>query len=97
VREGSSATIADFVLSCRVMGRRVEETMLHFVANAARQLGVRQLKATYTPTAKNKVCLAFWKERSGFEVDASGESFTLRLETPHPLPNGIELIVKDVS
>jgi FkbH-like protein len=97
VREGSSATIADFVLSCRVMGRRVEETMLHFVAGATRQLGMKQLKATYAPTARNKVCLTFWKECSGFEVGADGESFTLRLETSYPLPKGVELIAEDAS
>ena len=30
--DGRRRTLVDFVLSCRVMGRRVEETMLHLAA-----------------------------------------------------------------
>ncbi len=93
--EGGSASFVDFVLSCRVIGRKVEEMILSFVANTTMAFGVKHLRAKYVPTPKNKVCLAFWQERSGFEVDASGESFTLRLESPLPTPNGIELVRKD--
>ena len=87
----------DYVLSCRVIGRKVEETMLHFVAGASRKLGVTQLEAKYVPTPKNNVCLTFWKERSGFELDADGDLFTLRLEAAYPLPEGIELVLEDPS
>jgi FkbH-like protein len=89
------ATVVDFVLSCRVMGRRIEETMLHLVAGQAAHLGIKQIRASYIPTPRNNVCLVFWKERSGFEVDASGESFTMGLNATYPLPQGIELVVKD--
>ena len=92
-----SATVVDFLLSCRVIGRRVEETVLHHLALAARQLGLRQLTARYVPTPKNKVCLAFWRERSGFEAGADGATFRLNLETPFPLPEAIELDVKDAG
>ena len=88
-------TIVDFVLSCRVMVRRVEETMLIFVARATQQLGVETLNAKYIPTSKNKVCLAFWRERSDFDVDVKGESFKMMLEEPGPVPDGIELVMKD--
>ena len=92
--EQASAVIVDFVLSCRVIGRRVEETMLHFMGRAAEQSGVKQLQARFVPTTKNKVCLAFWKERSGFTMDSGGELFTLRLDVPYPLPEGINLVIK---
>jgi FkbH-like protein len=90
------ATIVDFVLSCRVMGRRVEETMLHFLGNAAGKLGARQLSATYIPTPKNQVCLAFWQERSGFETEADGRTFRRGLAKPLPPPEGILLIAPEV-
>ena len=34
--EGPRAVIVDFLLSCRVMGRRVEETMLSWLVRCAR-------------------------------------------------------------
>ena len=61
------ATIVDYVLSCRVMGRRVEETMLAMAVSQARKLGARRLIATYLPTPKNEPCLSFFK-RSGMEI-----------------------------
>ena len=91
-REGESARIVDFVLSCRVMGRRVEETILSYLAQAARELGARQLDATFLPTSKNGVCLTFWKERSGFEQLPDGEAFRRSLDLPYATPAGVELV-----
>jgi FkbH-like protein len=90
---GEAAHIVDFVLSCRVMGRRVEETMLSHLARAAGEVGARELVATYLPTAKNGVCLSFWAERSGFERRGEGEVFRRSLELAYPAPDGIELVV----
>src|SRR5262249_7858025 len=42
-RADDKGEIADFLLSCRVFGRRVEETMLHVAIRHARLLGVRSL------------------------------------------------------
>lgn len=65
-RDGQRARIEDFVLSCRVMGRSVEETMLHVVTRWARELNLDELYAVYKPTLKNKPCLNFLKT-SGLE------------------------------
>ena len=40
-------------MSCRVLGRGVEEAMLNVVVNAARKLGATRLVGEYKPTAKN--------------------------------------------
>jgi FkbH-like protein len=69
IRDGV-ASIVDFVLSCRVMGRKIEETMVHLVVEAARRHGLARVEALYSPTAKNKPCLEFWA-RSGFAVDGN--------------------------
>ncbi|WP_435105002.1 HAD-IIIC family phosphatase [Arhodomonas sp. AD133] len=58
--------IVDFLLSCRVMGRKVEETMVAAAVRYAAEAGVAELRARYTPTAKNRPCLEFW-QRCGFE------------------------------
>jgi FkbH-like protein len=47
-------TIDTFLLSCRVMGRGVEEGMLGHILELARKEGVSKVKGIYIPTKKNK-------------------------------------------
>jgi FkbH-like protein len=58
--------ITDFVLSCRVMGRRVEEAMLGLAVDSAQRALAPEVTAHYIPTAKNQPCLELLK-RSGFQ------------------------------
>ncbi len=46
-------TIRSFVLSCRVFGRGIEHALLHVIARAAENEGVRSLRIELTPTEKN--------------------------------------------
>ena len=62
--DDSRARIIDFVLSCRVMGRKIEEAMLFVAINCARSAGVQEVYANYCQTPKNKPCYAFF-QRSG--------------------------------
>lgn len=84
--EGDEGRIVDFVLSCRVFGRRVEETMVHIVASHARERGLARLRAHYLPTAKNAPCIEFWRERSGFTASEEGDLFTFDLADDYPMP-----------
>ena len=86
---GDVATIADFVLSCRVMGRKVEETIVHVAVAAAAARSARTVQARYIPTAKNKPCLSFWKA-SGFHSEADSV-FTWNVDEPFALPDAITL------
>jgi len=85
-----SATVVDFILSCRVMGRRIEETMLHAAARAAQQMGAAELSAKCSPTDRNKPCLDFLL-RSGMAYDKNSETFTWSLDRPYPLPDAVRL------
>jgi FkbH-like protein len=51
--------IVDFILSCRVMGRHIEETMLSIAMGYGRAQGLKQVYARYIPTKKNKPCFDF--------------------------------------
>lgn len=93
--EGLTGTIIDFVLSCRVMGKKVEEAMLHVVSEYARSQGIRTLQARYLPTEKNRPCLEFW-QRSGFVPDGSGTLFSWNLGTPYPMPESVVVEGGDV-
>jgi FkbH-like protein len=86
--EGGVGRIVDFVLSCRVMGRKVEETMLHVAVSHARSLGLRSVEVRYSPTPKNKPTLAFL-ERSGFQRD--GERFFWEAGQEYGAPAAVTL------
>jgi len=87
-----AARVADFLLSCRVMGRKVEETMLAVAVGRARQCGAERLEAVFQPTEKNKPCLDFLKDRSGLEqIGESPLAFAWKLQTPYPVPSQVTL------
>jgi FkbH-like protein len=79
-----TATIADLVLSCRVMGRQVEESILHFLENAARDRGCDRLVAEYLPTARNGPCLNFLQRNLQPE---DGNTFAVDLRSTRPAPD----------
>jgi FkbH-like protein len=88
--DGSVGRIVDFVLSCRVMGRRIEETMAHLAIDAAREMSLAEVVAELVPTAKNKPCLEFW-ERSGFQrADATRFVWDTHREYPRPAMISLE-------
>jgi FkbH-like protein len=87
--QGDTARIVDFVLSCRVMGRKIEESMVHLAVETARRHSLRRVSAELLPTPKNKPCQGFW-ERSQF-VRESERVFTWDTEQPYALPAAIAL------
>lgn len=90
--KSNKGQIVDFILSCRVMGRKVEETMLFTIIQYAQKIGLDKLVALYIPTPKNKPCLEFWK-KSGFHFDEKDNSFTWDLTENYPLPGQIEILL----
>ncbi|MBK8020921.1 MAG: HAD-IIIC family phosphatase [Chloroflexi bacterium] len=91
--DGSTLHVVDYLLSCRVMGRKVEETMLALLVAHAREQGCETVVATYVPTAKNRPCLEFF-QRSDFHGDAAGEHFTWSTHDDYPVPAQLRLEVK---
>lgn len=51
---GETPLIEDFVMSCRVMGRRIEQGILEDVQRSLHAEGYERLRGIYCPTAKNK-------------------------------------------
>jgi FkbH-like protein len=85
------ARIVDFVLSCRVMGRKVEETMVSIAVAHALRAGAEHVLAEFIPTEKNKPCLEFWK-RSGFMCENDSSTFTWNPQEPYLTPAHIRLV-----
>ncbi|MCF7855112.1 MAG: HAD-IIIC family phosphatase [Candidatus Pacebacteria bacterium] len=87
--EDNKAHIIDFILSCRVMGRDIEEAMLHVLTQHAADKGAKIVEAVYLKTAKNKPCLEFWQE-SEFNCKKN-QTFEWHLGNAYPLPRHIKL------
>jgi len=89
--ENHTAHLSDFILSCRVMGRKVEETMVFVAMELAKEMGAREMVAEYLPTEKNKPCLEFW-EQSGFRNEEAKHVFRWDMSKEYPLPVHINLV-----
>lgn len=55
------------LMSCRVMGRQVEDAFLSYLAELARQRGAQALRGVFRPTAKNAPVREFYSQR-GFSL-----------------------------
>jgi FkbH-like protein len=94
-QQDDQGEIVDFILSCRVFGRRAEEAMLYVVICHARALGVRSLSASYLATKKNKPTLTFF-ERSGMESKGDGR-FIWSANREYPAPELVTLELSQAS
>jgi len=56
------ATLVDFILSCRVVGRYIEETMLEFLKEFCRENKVNKINGKYKKTEKNSLCYHFFNQ-----------------------------------
>lgn len=72
-----TAEVDTLLLSCRVLGRRVEDAFLAFLAERARERGARTLVGRYVESTRNEQVRGFYPER-GFEAD--GDAYRLDLE-----------------
>ncbi len=84
----TGAVIVDFILSCRVMGRKVEELMVHVLSRHAKSQGAKCLRAIYVPTQRNQPCLRFLE---GAGLTKEGNAFTWDLADGYLKPEGIGL------
>jgi FkbH-like protein len=71
---GDQLQIVDFLLSCRVMGRGVEETMLATIIAHARTSGCQRVWADYVPSAKNEP-IRKWLQSVSHDWQGSRVSF----------------------
>jgi FkbH-like protein len=88
--DGFGARIVDFLLSCRVMGRKIEEAMLHIAVEWARCAQIKEIRLVYSPTARNGPCLDFL-QRSGLRSQ-SENVFVWDADLEYPLHPSIRLV-----
>jgi FkbH-like protein len=73
---GADAVIEEWLMSCRVLGRRVEEACLNVLTEACAAHGVKRLVGVYRPTEKNSMVREMYAGLGFVRVsgDASGET-----------------------
>jgi FkbH-like protein len=81
--------IIDYVLSCRAMGRQIEQLMVHLAVQAARRAQCDSVVARFLATAKNRPCLEFW-QGSGF-TNSGQDVFVWKTMDDYPKPEFIAL------
>ena len=70
-----------WLMSCRVLGRKIEEAMMQYIVENAKATGINKLLATYIPTAKNSMVAGHYeglgfKNKSGNEKDLADKDST---------------------
>lgn len=80
-KEKDSWHIESLLMSCRILGRGIEEAFLSEVANRARESSVRKLRISFEQTEKNEPARMFVQKIFG----DSRETTIDRIERPHSI------------
>lgn len=88
---GTDAVIETWLMSCRVLGRKVEEACLNVLAERCAALGAKKLIGLYRPTAKNGMVREMYRGL-GFDLIEEDEAGAAQWElslgefVPKPVP-----------
>lgn len=95
IRKGASEWVLhQFLMSCRILGRTVEQALVKWIAARARKSGAEQLVGEFSPTAKNKPFSGFYESCGFARGTAEGkiERMVMPLATADTdIPDWIEL------
>lgn len=69
---GTEAEIIEFAMSCRVMGRRIENAIIENMEQAAKNRGYKRMLGKYIPTEKNKPVADLYSTLEYCEVENNG-------------------------
>lgn len=90
-----TARVDTWLMSCRVLGRKVENEVLNIVAREAKRAGYNQLLGSFIPTAKNALVKDHYKnlgfapasfKESGLAEGSTQWKLDLASFKPHPTP-----------
>jgi FkbH-like protein len=82
-----------FLLSCRVMGRQVENSIINYIFDQAKKNKIERIKAQFIPTEKNSPIQDFLPS-CGFQKE--GDFWIYPVEKPFKSPDFVSVEVDDV-
>ena len=85
--------IDSFLLSCRILGRRVEEALLAFIIIEAKKEGVNFLQGEFKQSKKNEPASQFYKNNGFIKLKNNEdiEIWELDLKIDYPYPSFIKI------
>lgn len=88
-QDGSTLDIDTWLMSCRVIGRTVESTMLEHLCRRALQLGCTSIRGTYIPTPKNAMAAEAYPKQGFSRLDTTDgtETWIYDLQMNGPVTN----------
>jgi FkbH-like protein len=92
---GGDLMLDTWLMSCRVLGRNVEQATLFLVAAEARRLGATRLIGEYRPTPKNGMVREHYAQLGFSPLSETADGVTrwaLSLDTPLTAPDFIRII-----
>jgi FkbH-like protein len=98
VAEDRRMWIDTWLMSCRVLGRKVEESTLEVIVREAKRRGATSLVGEFRPTAKNGMVASHYSNLGFIEIPNTGEGiqlFELDLSNYRTLETKIE--IKEVT
>ena len=79
-KEAKTWTLDSFLLSCRVIGRKVETAFLARIAADAKEQGVSAIIGEYVPTQKNAPVKNFYSSHGFEELAQEGNVYSWKLD-----------------
>lgn len=86
---GDQGHLVDFILSCRVMGRKVEEALIHIAVAELAELNATTMDLTYLPTERNRPTLEVLENSNLQQIDA--HSFRVDITKGYEHPSTVKL------
>lgn len=80
-KDGEVLHIDLWLMSCRVLKRNMEHTMLDELVSAAKAQGIKTIRGYYYKTAKNNMVKEFYGEMGFTKVETNGDDTVWVLET----------------
>jgi FkbH-like protein len=96
--DAKSWEIDTWLMSCRVLGRRVQEMVLIEIIRQGAQRGIERLVGSYIPTERNKMVEGHYRGL-GFELvsEDAGGGTTWELDTRSAVVAGAPMKVKSIG
>jgi FkbH-like protein len=91
-RSGEALMIRDWLMSCRVLTRGVEQFIMSHVVGAAVKLGLRRVVGQYFPTAKNAMVRDFFQQFGFTRASAADDRWTLEVAAYQTAETFIHLV-----
>lgn len=88
--------VDSFLLSCRVLGRKVEDTVLAHIVGLAKKEGAKVLVGEFIPTKKNVPASGFYQSHGFSQVGKRDgvEVWERSLESAYEVPQYVKLVVR---